>query len=223
LWDRWISEIVADFWSVARIGISSTTGLIGVVSLPRAFVFRMDLEDPHPTPWIRVKLSAAIGNALFPHPQWQRLAGLWNAFYPLDGISENKRALLTVLEETMPEFVSLLLEHRPKSLLGKSLREVMVPEERQPARLAALFEAWGREPDAMRRAPPTLACAVIGQARADGRITPEQEAQTLSGLLNYWALRSALESSWGKYAERGHSRTGPRPQLNRGLSAHAGR
>ena len=24
LWERWISEIVADFWSVARVGISST-------------------------------------------------------------------------------------------------------------------------------------------------------------------------------------------------------
>src|SRR5262249_39142655 len=35
LWDRWISEIVSDFWSVARVGIASTLGLIGVVSLPR--------------------------------------------------------------------------------------------------------------------------------------------------------------------------------------------
>ena len=28
LWDRWISEIVSDFWSVARVGIASTLGLI---------------------------------------------------------------------------------------------------------------------------------------------------------------------------------------------------
>src|SRR6266540_3621387 len=28
LWDRWISEIVADFWSVARIGVGSTLGLM---------------------------------------------------------------------------------------------------------------------------------------------------------------------------------------------------
>ena len=40
MWERWISEIVADFWSVGRVGVASTTGLIGVVSLPRAFVFR---------------------------------------------------------------------------------------------------------------------------------------------------------------------------------------
>ena len=41
LWERWISEIVADFWSVARVGVASTIGLMGVVSLPRPFVFRL--------------------------------------------------------------------------------------------------------------------------------------------------------------------------------------
>src|SRR5262249_22861091 len=74
MWDRWISEIVADFWSIARAGVGSTLGLIGVVSLPRPFVFRLNIDDPHPIPWIRVKLSAAIGDALYPHPQWRRLS-----------------------------------------------------------------------------------------------------------------------------------------------------
>jgi hypothetical protein len=76
LWERWISEIVADFWSVARVGVASTLGLMGVVSLPWAFVFRVNLDDPHPIPWIRVKLSCAMGKALYPHPQWDRLARL---------------------------------------------------------------------------------------------------------------------------------------------------
>lgn len=33
--ERWLSEILADFWSVARVGVASTLGLIGVASLPR--------------------------------------------------------------------------------------------------------------------------------------------------------------------------------------------
>src|SRR5262249_1392251 len=73
IWERWISEIVADFWSIARVGIAATLGLMGVVSLPRSFVFRLDLDDPHPMPWLRVKLSTAMGQALYPHPQWGRL------------------------------------------------------------------------------------------------------------------------------------------------------
>ena len=85
-WARWISEIVADFWSVARVGVASTLGLIGVVSLPRPFVFRENQDDPHPMPWIRVHLSAAIGASLFPHPQWARVAALWDSYYPPGGL-----------------------------------------------------------------------------------------------------------------------------------------
>ena len=83
LWERWISEIVSDFWSVARVGVVSTHGLIGVVSLPRPFVFRINVDDPHPTPWIRIKLSCAIGDGLYPHPQWQRVAQLWESYYQI--------------------------------------------------------------------------------------------------------------------------------------------
>jgi hypothetical protein len=34
------------------------------------FLFRINLDDPHPFPWLRVKLSCALGQALYPHPQW---------------------------------------------------------------------------------------------------------------------------------------------------------
>jgi hypothetical protein len=94
LWERWISEIVADFWSIARVGVVSTLGLIGVVSLPRPFVFRMNLDDPHPIPWIRVKLSCAIGNGLYPHPQWQRVAKLWDSYYPVTELDDERRQVL---------------------------------------------------------------------------------------------------------------------------------
>src|SRR5262249_54984752 len=73
LWESWMSEMVADFWSVAMIGVGSTLGLMGVVTLPRAFVFRTAADDPHPMPWVRVQLSCALGNALYPDPQWARI------------------------------------------------------------------------------------------------------------------------------------------------------
>ena len=43
----------------------------------------------------------------------------------------------------------------------------------------------------MQSAKPTLAFAVIGQARADGAISPQQESQTLGELLTLWAVRDA--------------------------------
>jgi hypothetical protein len=204
-WDRWISEIVADFWSVARVGIASTLGLMAVVSLPRAFVFRVSADDPHPIPWIRVKLSCAIGKALYPHGQWDRMAQLWESYYPTDGLEETTRALLATLEASIPSFVTLLIHHRPKLLRGASLREVMAVEERQPARLSAYFKTWRHSPRRMRAAPPSLVFAVIGQARAEGLLSPESESRMLAYLLTYWALRSSLDTSAG-HAQPSHSK-----------------
>jgi hypothetical protein len=40
-------------------------------------VFRPNIDDPHPVPWIRVKVSWAIGKACYPHAQWDELARTW--------------------------------------------------------------------------------------------------------------------------------------------------
>lgn len=193
-WERWISEIVADFWSVARVGVTSTLGLMGVVSLPRAFVFRMNMNDSHPFPWIRVILSCAIGQALYPHPQWHRLAQLWKSFYPKADLDTAGYTLVNQLEAGIPEFINLLIHHQPRSLHGQSLIEVMDTANRQPDRLNAYFEHWQRTPAAMYRAAPTLVFAVIGQARSDGRMSPEQESAILAKLLTHWAIRSTLRT-----------------------------
>ncbi len=195
LWERWISEIVSDFWSVARAGIASTLGLIGVVSLPRPFVFRVNIGDPHPTPWIRVKLSCAIGDGLYPHPQWRRVAKLWESYYPIGELDDERKNLLARLQASIPEFVALLIGHRPKALRGRSLLEAMNVEQRTPGRLAALFGAWSKAPRQMYRAPPSLVFAVLGQAKADGNLSPEGESDLLAKLLTFWAMRSTLDTS----------------------------
>ncbi|WP_088279127.1 hypothetical protein [Ideonella sp. A 288] len=192
LWERWISEIVADFWAVARVGIASTQGLMAVVSLPRAFVFRVDVDDPHPAPWIRVLLSCAIGQALYPHPQWARFSALWSDFYPPRGLDAPRLALFDSLRATMPAFVALVAAHRPRRLRGHSLAEVLATADRQPARLARLFRGWSAAPQVMYEAAPSLVFAVLGQARADGQLSPEDESTLMAKLLTHWALASTL-------------------------------
>ncbi len=194
-WTRWISEILSDFWSVAKIGVAATLGLMGVVSLPRPFVFRVSLDDPHPIPWLRVKLSAAMGNALYPHPQWRALTATWEALYPRAGLHPGRLELLAALDRTIPSFVSLLTNHRPKSLRGNSLGEVFASAERQPSRLRAQLDAWGSSRLQMQLAPPCLVFAAIGQARADGRLSPEQESRMLADLLTDWAMRNTLDAA----------------------------
>jgi hypothetical protein len=193
LFERWISEILADLHSVAKLGIGSTLGLMGVVSLPNWVVFRIAKDDPHPVPWIRVRISCAMGDALYPHPQWRQLSALWASLYPPESQSPDKQRTLAALDRTIPEFVQLLVEHRPPSLRGHSIRDVLQDPERRPERLAADYRNWRGRRDRLREAPPTIAFAVIGQARALGLVSPEAEARMVGNLLTYWALRSTLD------------------------------
>ncbi len=197
LWERWISEIVADLWSVGRVGIASTLGLMSVVSLPRAFVFRVNVNDPHPTPWIRVKLSAALGQALYPQPGWGRLAETWDSYYPLTGATAKQREVLVMLERTIPELARMLIDHRPQALGGSSLREAMDTDELRPERLRLLLRRWRLEPQHMYRTRPIVVFAAIGQGRMDGGITPEEESVVIGKLLSHWAVWSTLQAAAG--------------------------
>jgi hypothetical protein len=192
-WQRWISEIVADFWSVGRVGVTSTLGLIGVVSLPQWFVFRINVDDPHPTPYVRVLLSCAIGKRLYPHAQWDRVAAAWDAMYPLSAIGDERRAVIEALLPTIPEFTDFLAAFRPPALRGDTLGHALSFPDRAPERLLGLHRRWSESPELMRSAPPSLVFAVLGQARLAGELDPEPEARQLHGVITAWALRSTLD------------------------------
>ena len=47
-------------------------------------------------------LTAAIGDALCPHPQWSGLARTWTELYPTSSIADEHRANLERLVRTIP-------------------------------------------------------------------------------------------------------------------------
>ncbi|WP_127127375.1 hypothetical protein [Georgenia sp. SYP-B2076] len=192
-WHRTVSECVADFWAVGKLGISATLGLMAVVSLPRYFVFRPSGEDPHPTPYLRVLLSAAVGDVLYPHPQWRRMAETWRAFYPTGGLPADHARAVAELEPTVPAMARLLAGHRPPSLGGRALAEIMPLRRRRPEQLLAMHAAWRDDLGIVARLPPTLVFAAVGQARAAGRVSADQESDVLSSVLTAWAVRGSLE------------------------------
>jgi hypothetical protein len=192
LWERWISEIVADLWSVARAGIASTMGLINVVSVPRPFVFRLNPDDPHPPPYVRVKLSAAIGDAFYPQPAWRRLVELWESYYPIDRLDASQRRVFEDLERSIPTLVDVLLNHSPPALKGDTLMEALDTDELQPVRLRQLLQSWRENPQEMYRTRAIVTFAAIGQGRADGKLAPEEESVVITKLLTYWAMQSTL-------------------------------
>lgn len=193
VWSLWISEIVADMWSVATVGITSTIGLLAVVSLPRYFVFRPSGTDPHPMPYLRVLISAALGNALYPHPQWRELIRVWQAMYPLAGLPAGHVAWIRDCEAHIDDLVDLLMRHPVPLADGRELGRIWPVRERQPDTLLRLHEAWDSDFSVMARQRPALVFAVLGQAKAAGHISAEDESSQLSSLLTAWAVRGSLD------------------------------
>jgi hypothetical protein len=68
-------------------------------------------------------------------------------------------------------------------------------EARRPPRLLAAWRSWEGSLREAAAAPPSLALAVLGQARAAGLVTPEAEARMVGRLLTWWALRGTLEAA----------------------------
>jgi hypothetical protein len=191
LWDRWISELVADFWSVAKLGVSSTLGLIQVLSLPRAFVFHLHPTDPHPFAWIRVHASCAMVHALFPHPQWAGVATFWDQLYPLRN-SSALGALTRRLRDHTAIFAEEMAGHRPRALRGQSLREALAVDQRTPGHLLEIYRSNAANPSALAALPPTLGTAALGQAKFGDLLSPEEESALHANLLKSWALARAL-------------------------------
>jgi hypothetical protein len=189
-WDyfaRWISEIIADFWAIAQLGVSATIGLMGVVTLPSYFQFRIDLDDPHPAPYIRVQLSCRMGKKFFPDGQWDRLWKLWESFYPKEKLPQEKLAILQMLDNEMDRFIDLIAVHKPEGLKGKQLIEIFEIQKRQPGMFRETFQTWKKNPEQIESTNPVMVFAVLGQAKADNLITSKQESHLLKQQLNRWA------------------------------------
>lgn len=188
LWRTWISEILADFWSVARLGPAAVLGVMSVVSLPRAFVFRIGVDDPHPFPYIRVRLGCAMARELYPHQQWDQLDAIWRRLYPLEGLDAHSGRIIAGLSETMPALARLIAEHRPPKLRGRSLRQVLACPCKGPERLRRAFVEMRSGSARLDDQSPCRALAVIGQAKFDKQLGAAQETRILESLLTHWAL-----------------------------------
>ncbi|MEQ9097127.1 MAG: hypothetical protein RIE32_12785 [Phycisphaerales bacterium] len=188
LWKTWISEILADFWSVARLGPAAVLGVMSVVSLPRAFVFRIGVDDPHPFPYIRVRLGCAMARELYPHQQWDQLDAIWRRLYPLEGLDAPSQRIIAGLSETLPALARLISEHRPPRLGGRSLRQVLACPCKGPERLRRTVVGMRSGSTKLDDQSPCRALAVLGQAKLDKRLAAAKETRILERLLTHWAL-----------------------------------
>lgn len=195
LFHIWISEILADVWSIGQLGIAGTLGLMNVVSLPTYFMFRIRTDDPHPFPWIRVKLSIAFGKCFYPHEQWDRYDKLWHRLYPTNELDSARKNIISKLETAIPAFVKLVSHHRNKSLSDFEFKNIFPIDNRQPDALRQHFSQWKNSFDQIRNERPSLVFAVIGQAKADKNISEILESRLLERMLTQWAFMTSENRS----------------------------
>jgi hypothetical protein len=120
------------------------------------------------------------------------LVELWESYYPLEGIDPLRREIFARLERTTPALVETILNHRPRALRGNSLFEALQTDDLRPGHLRESLQRWRSDPRKMYQTRPIVAFAAIGQGRADGKITPEEESVVIGKLLTHWALTSTL-------------------------------
>ena len=87
----------------------------------------------------------------------------------------------------------LMASHRSPRPGRTPARRPHAVDERRPEQLLALHDAWQDDLGVLARQSPTLVFAVLGQARAVGRVDPGAESQVLSDVLTAWAVRSSLD------------------------------
>ncbi len=185
---RCISEILSDLWAMGHLGVAATQGLMGVVSLPRYFQFRLDLHDPHPAPYLRVELSCALGKKMFPDAQWDRLWSMWQTFYPKDGLDKESLGIIQAVEKEIGQFADIILNHSNQEMKGKRLAELFPLQERNPANLRNLFKGWKTGSVRLYGMAPTLVFAVLGQAKAGLIMNAAEETSILTRQLRRWAF-----------------------------------
>ena len=176
---------------MAHLGIGATQGLMSVVSLPRYFMFRVRMDDPHPFPWIRVALSLAFGERLFPNEQWALMRQLWHRLYPKVGLNAETARIVASLEGCTPAFVELVITHRNAKTGNQPLASLFPIAARQPPKLRQLYQHWQKQPEQLPLSMPSLVFAAVGQARADSQITAPNESRLLGNVLTQWAWMRA--------------------------------
>lgn len=187
-WSAKISEVTADVWACAKLGITGTLGLFGVLGRAARFTFQESPQGPHPMPWLRGRMSVAFGAAAMPHSLWAELLRIWTTLYPLESAPPGSRALLDQVLPSIDRVAQGLALRRLPELRGQSLREALNTRAVAPGTLLPQLEAMI---DGVRSSQPTIrpcvALAAVGLARYRGLLTPIEENALIAAATRQWA------------------------------------
>jgi hypothetical protein len=180
----WLSEITPDLWALLHLGPLSTAALMHVVSYPHEDVWKLDLDDPHPTPWLRALLSAQLGHAIWPNPWFARLAREWTHTFPLATAAGASKRTVSELQLELPQLARRLVAQPIPRWRGLTMRQFVADRQR------GFWRVDANSSTPLRAMAPTLAVATLGQRWLGGREGSAVPHDIMRSLLRTWGGRN---------------------------------
>jgi hypothetical protein len=141
VWTRWNREMFADMSALFLGGPEVVGSLMDVIGRAPEAVFGFNPRGPHPTPYLRLLISAELLRRMGFDREAALYAAMWKRIYP----QANVGSILHAVLETFPKACELAVDtmcFQPYKALGnKSLSQVIRFEKKDQAMIA---EAAGR-------------------------------------------------------------------------------
>ncbi len=143
VWRSWASELAADVHAFALAGWAPLPALANVVDGPTTAVYRIVPGDPHPFPWIRVMVNAALCRSWYGPGPWDVIAQAWRDRHPPERAPGEAGDLARASVPLLGEITDICTRRPAAAFGGRPLHALADPRRVSPAALDELAQRAG--------------------------------------------------------------------------------
>jgi hypothetical protein len=134
----WASEVAADVFAFTHTGFAAVAALHDVVSGPHPSVFMFIAHDPHPISYVRIMLGIELCKQFYGKGPWDELQSSFAADYDINLMKYPSVELIKMCLVALPDVVNICMRKGYMGFSGRSLAQLVPPENVSPANLQKL-------------------------------------------------------------------------------------
>lgn len=134
----WASEIAADVFAFAHTGYAAIAALHDVISGAHHSVFMFITNDPHPISYVRVTLGIELCKQFYGSGPWNELEASFKADYDINLVKYPSVELINMCLKALPDVANICMKKPFMGFSGRSLAQLVPPENVSPANLQKL-------------------------------------------------------------------------------------
>ncbi len=189
VWQAWLGEVFADLCAIRLAGPAFANALLQLLLLPRSNVLTFSINDPHPTPYIRLLMNAAyirtLGGTQAIQDHADALETEWRTLY---GATSGTPALDAYADDFGHVFKALMQTPLP-ALKGQTVEALLPFTAVEDARIRSAVNYFRTDQNPpnnlpLRHVPSAARLAVAAESDA-GTLTDTQCAAIHKRVLEY--------------------------------------